>query len=527
MKNLRNRILLIIAVIGLSIYLFYPLEDSLKLGLDLKGGIHMVVEVMVDDALQEEVRQVADQLETSLRDQNVIFEDVAFQEETLDIVISGVEAGQGNLVENEMDLYSPSFSYATRSSGGLRTYTLTPQGAYKNFTRRQAVNQARTVINRRIDTYGVAEPTVTVYGSGDVKRQIIIELPGVDDEQRVKDLITGTGKLELRLVHPDHPERFASRRQAMAAFNDLLPSDYEILPLREAAADGSRLFMVVRKSSVITGSHLKNARTTQHSLTGEPEVQFSMNAEGVALFSRATKEHVGEKLAIVLDDKVYSDPSIREQINTESALITGSYTQEEASDLAVTLKSGALPASIEILETRTIGPSLGRDSIERGIQASILGLVLVVLIMLVVYRLSGINAVLCLVINFMILLGVLAYFKATLTLPGIAGMILTIGMAVDANILIFERIKEELRLNKTVRAAVDAGFGRVFWTIIDTNLTSLVAALFLFQFGTGPVRGFAVTLAVGLLANIFTAVFVSRTFFSILLRGQEQKALSI
>ncbi|HSR68167.1 MAG TPA: protein translocase subunit SecD [Acidobacteriota bacterium] len=527
MNNLRNRIILIVAVIGVSIYLFYPLEETIKLGLDLKGGIHMVVEVMVDDALQEEVRQVADQVESALREENVIFGDVAFQEGSLDILVSGVEAGQGRLVEAELDRWSPSFSYSVRSSGGVRTYTLTPSGAYKNFTRRQAVSQARTVINRRIDTYGVSEPSVTVYGGGDVKRQIIIELPGVDDEQRVKDLITGTGKLELRLVHPELGGPYGSERDALAAFGDLMPSDYEVLPMREATQEGSRGYMVVRKVSVITGTHLKNARVVTDNFTGEPQVQFSLNADGVALFSRATRENVGGFLAIVLDDKIYSAPSIREEINTETALITGSYTQEEARDLAVTLKSGALPAEIQILETRTIGPSLGRDSIERGIQASLLGLVLVVVVMLVVYRFSGVNAVLCLVINFLILLGVLAYFRAALTLPGIAGMILTIGMAVDANILIFERIKEELRLKKSVRSAVDSGFGRVFLTIIDTNLTSLVAALFLFQFGTGPVKGFAVTLAVGLLANIFTAVFVSRTFFSILLRAREQDALSI
>ena len=245
------------------------------------------------------------------------------------------------------------------------------------------------------------------------------------------------------------------------------------------------------------------------------------------MFSAATRENVGNRLAIVLDDVVRTAPNISEAIDSESARITGNFSPEEASDLALVLRSGALPAKLEVLEERSVGPSLGRDSILRGVYASILGLLLVVIGMLVVYRLSGVNAIVCLALNLLILLGVLAYFRATLTLPGIAGVILTIGMAVDANILIFERIKEELRLGKTVRSAVDAGFDRVFSTIIDTNITTLVAALFLFQFGTGPVRGFAVTLAVGLLANIFTATFASRTFFATVLQNREVSRLSI
>ncbi|MEE8586933.1 MAG: protein translocase subunit SecD, partial [Acidobacteriota bacterium] len=309
--------------------------------------------------------------------------------------------------------------------------------------------------------------------------------------------------------------------------DDLLPSEYEIVPQRNRTPEGERTFLVVRRAVVLTGSHLKNARRSEDNLTGRSEVSFFLKAEGVDLFSTATGEHIGEQLAVVLDGEVYSAPNIQEQINTEQARITGDFSIEEADDLALVLRSGALPARIFFMENRTIGPSLGLDSIRKGVRASLLGMVLVALVMLFIYRFSGLNAVICLLLNLSILLGVLAYFRATLTLPGIAGIILTIGMAVDANILIFERIKEELKLGKTIRAAVEAGFEKVFSTIIDTNVTTLVASLFLYQFGTGPLKGFAITLAIGLLANIFTAVFVSRTFFLVLLQRREVQRLSI
>ena len=314
----------------------------------------------------------------------------------------------------------------------------------------------------------------------------------------------------------------------MTAFNNQLPDDFEILPYQDRTLTGGQTqYMVVKKAAAITGQQLKNARRSQDPYTGKAEVSFFLNSQGVTQFSDTTAQNVGNQLAIVLDGVIRSAPNINERIDSESARITGSFTPEEAEDLALVLRSGALPADLRILEERSVGPSLGHDSILRGIYASIMGLVLVVLGMLVFYRLSGINAIVCLGLNLAILMGALAYFRATLTLPGIAGVILTIGMAVDANILIFERIKEELRVGKTVRAAVDAGFGRVFSTILDTNITTLVAALFLFQFGTGPVRGFAVTLAVGLLANIFTATFVSKTLYNLLLQSRDVQRLSI
>ena len=348
----------------------------------------------------------------------------------------------------------------------------------------------------------------------------------------MKKLIGETANLELKLVHPEHPETFPSIELAAAAFGGQIPRDYEVHKLEDrnrAGPDGSipEAYMVAKKAAAITGRHLKNARRSEDPYTGKSEVLFFLNGEGVQLFGQVTSENVKSYLAIVLDDIIRSAPQIEGPIRQESARITGSFTRTEAEDLALVLRSGALPASIRFLENRQIGPSLGADSIRNGVRASLLGLVLVVVGMLVVYKLSGLNAILCLMLNLFFLGGSLAYLGATLTLPGIAGVILTIGMAVDANILIFERIKEELRAGKTVKSAVDAGFGRVFSTIIDTNVTTLVAAVFLFQFGTGPVKGFAVTLAIGLIANIFTATFVSRTMFNAFLQGRAVARLSI
>jgi preprotein translocase subunit SecD len=396
------------------------------------------------------------------------------------------------------------------------------QRALKELT----VRQVREILARRIDQYGVAEPTITVYG--DDADQIIVELPGVEDFDRVMNLIGTAAKLELRLVHPDHQQSFESRDAILRLFNNRVPAEYEILPYRDRTETaGKTLYMVVRKAASISGTHLKNARREEDPFTGRSEVSFFLNSEGVRLFSDVTGRNVNKLLAIALDGEIRVAPRIESRINTESARITGYFTAEQADDLALMLRSGALPAEIVVLENRSIGPSLGLDSIRSGLQASAMGLILVVMGMLIVYRVSGVNAIFCLVLNLLFLLGCLAYFGATLTLPGIAGVILTIGMAVDANILIFERIKEEIRLGKTVRSAVESGFGRVFSTIIDTNVTTLVAALFLFQFGTGPVRGFAVTLAIGLLANIFTATFVSRTIFTIFLQRREVSELSI
>ncbi len=526
-KNLKYRAVFILVVLVSSVILFYPPGERINLGLDLRGGIHLVLQVNIRDAQEVEVSQTRERIETDLASKDIPFQETRLSDD-LEIEILGVPQDQQDPLEDYLRDYSASWNYRSRFGSDQIDYVLAMTVAAQRALADLTVRQAKETIQNRVDQYGVAEPSITVYGSGDVKDQIIVELPGVDDPGRVISLIKSTARLELKLVHPSTGGPFASREEGEQAFNGAVPRDYELLPYRNPRETGSQTsYLVVRKVPSVTGQHLKNARRSQDDFSGRAEVTFFLNSEGVRLFSSTTEKNVGNQLAIVLDDEVRSAPNISEAITTDAANITGNFTSEQAEDLALVLRAGALPASIRILENRIVGPSLGMDSIRSGIAASVVGLVLVVSGMLVVYRLSGLNAIACLFLNLLILLGVLASFRATLTLPGIAGVILTIGLAVDANILIFERIKEELRLGKTARAAVESGFNRVFGTIFDTNVTTLIAALFLFQFGTGPVRGFAVTLAVGLVANIFTATFVSRTFFGLVLQRRTVGELSI
>jgi preprotein translocase subunit SecD len=390
------------------------------------------------------------------------------------------------------------------------------------------VRQALETIRRRVDELGVMEPSLQIYGSSEdeVQDQIIVELPGIDDPERVKELIANTAQLRLCLVKKDQEDPYPSIQAAVDAAGGRLGDEYEILPYKgDRENQGQLQYLVVKKAPVITGKDLKTARKGQDS-NGGPAVNFFLNADGAKLFEDATGAHIGEKLAIVLDDAVQSAPVIRGKISSEG-IIEGNFTVEAADDLSLLLRSGALPASLNKLEERSVGASLGNDSIKSGIYASLIGFGLVVIGMLIYYKQSGINAILCLLGNLLILMGFMGAVGATLTLPGIAGIILTIGMAVDANILIFERIREELRAGKTVRAAVDTGFGKVFWTIFDSNFTTLIAAAFLFQFGTGPIRGFAVTLTVGLLANMFTAIYMSHRLFEWTLGNKRVDVLSI
>ena len=526
-RNLQYRLMLILVVLLGSIVLFYPPSQKIKLGLDLKGGIHLVLQVVTSDALEAKANQVREQIEADLRENDVVFTRTRVTED-FEIEVLGVLQEQQAQLEENLRLYFADWTYQIQFREGEVDAVLSMTEAAKLRTANETVQQAKETLERRVNQYGVAEPTITVYGSGQLKDQIIVELPGVEDFDRVLNLIRTTARLELKIVHPSQGGPYATREGALQAFSNTLPADYEILPYRNPTETGEQtMYMVVRKAQSIGGEHLKDARRSQDSFTGRAEIEFFLKADGVRLFSLTTEQNVGNRLAIVLDDEIRSAPNINERIASESARITGSFTAEQADDLALVLRSGALPAAIRILENRIVGPSLGLDSIRRGLLASLVGLALVVAGMLVVYRLSGINAIVCLVLNLLILLGVLASLHATLTLPGIAGVILTIGMAVDANILIFERIKEEIGRGKTVRSAVAAGFDRVFWTIMDTNITTLIAAAVLYQVGTGPVRGFAVTLGVGLLANIFTAIFVSRTIFRSVLEQREVKRLSI
>ena len=382
--------------------------------------------------------------------------------------------------------------------------------------REQTVVQAQDTIDRRVNELGVAEPNISRYGqSGD---QLLVQLPGVTDVNRAKEIIRSTALLELKLVEAGPS---SSREALLQAHGGKVPDDMEIVT-GAATEGGGTSYYLVRKVAAVTGQDLRNARPSLDE-NNRPAVAFSLTNEGARKFGKVTGENVGRYLAIILDKRVQSAPRIESRINDEGR-ISGSFTSDEVNDLSLILRSGALPASMSYLEERVIGPTLGADSIKAGVVASLAGLVLVVLFMLAYYKLSGINAIVAMVCNLIILLGLMAYVGATMTLPGIAGFILTMGMGVDSNVLIFERIKEELAAGRGVRASIDAAFSRVFLTLLDTHVTSLIAAAFLFQFGTGPIRGFATTLTIGLLANLFTSIFVSKTLFEMALQRQPATA---
>jgi preprotein translocase subunit SecD len=381
-----------------------------------------------------------------------------------------------------------------------------------------AVNQGLETIRNRVDQFGVAEPTIQAQG----ERRILIQLPGIKDADRAIKLIGKTARLDFKMVDESI--------SAETALNGSIPDGDQILYKREEnleTGEVTKTPFLVKKRTVLTGETLSGADVRYDTEFNEPYVAITFNSIGAMIFQEVTRENVKKRLAIVLDDNVYSAPVIQEEIAGGRAQITGQFTTEEARDLAIILRAGALPAPVIILENRTVGPSLGKDSIEQGVKSMLLGFALVMMFIIIYYKLSGIVAVMALLLNLVLMLGALAYFGAALTLPGIAGMLLTVGMAIDANVLIFERIREETRVGKTVRAAIDAGFAKAFSTIVDANLTTFIASVVLFQFGTGPVKGFAITLCIGIAASMFTAVFVSRAVFDIVMSRKKITRLSI
>lgn len=518
-KNLRWKLLVILGVIALSVWAFYPPSQKIKLGLDLKGGVHLVLKVHTDDALRLETQTTMERLREQLKTQNIAVGSITDTSVT-EFRVDGVPPDQDAAFRQALTDTELIFNRAS-GAGGSYTFTMKPNMALQ--FRDEAVTQALQTIERRVNELGVAEPIVARHSGAD---QILVQLPGVSDVQRAKEIIRSTAQLELKLVEQGSFPDEASARQA---FGGNLPPDLQILPgTSEGQAPGERpgtVYYVVRRVPAVTGRDLRNARPSLDE-NNRPAVQFTLNNEGARKFGNFTGANVGRQLAIVLDNRVYSAPRIDSRIDSDGR-ITGNFTQQEAGDLSLVLRSGALPASLTYLEERTVGPSLGADSIRAGITASILGLVLVMVFMLLYYRMAGLNALTSILVNLIILLGIMAYLGAIMTLPGIAGFILTIGIGVDSNVLIFERIKEELESGKNVKQAVAAGFDRVFLTILDTHIASLIAAAFLFQFGTGPIRGFATTLTFGLLANVFTAVFVSRAMFEMILLRRGATKLSI
>jgi preprotein translocase subunit SecD len=510
-KKILWRIALIVLVVGLAGWSLYPPEERINLGLDLSGGVHLVLRVETDDAIKAELDDSLVRLQSLAAENDLQVGTPVVEPERLRFVVP-VTGDEATLQEIADDFFG---DYNLTAENGNWAFTFRI-GVEKSI-RDQAVRKGLETINNRVDEFGVAEPRIQRQGEGD---RILIQLPGVDDPERVKEIISRTAFLEFKEVLGGPAPDRASLLQAMGG---QIPPDAEILPGDVTNEDGDvvgRSFYLVKRAAIITGRELRTARRSQDQFN-QPNVQFGLVPTAASKFGEFTGSHIDTPMAIVLDNNVQSAPVIRARI-TDSGVIEGNYTLEEAEDLALILRAGALPARLTYLEERTVGPSLGRDSVVRGIRAAAAGLILVMVFMVIYYRLSGMNSVVALLMNIIILMGAMAYFGATLTLPGIAGVILTIGMAVDANVLIFERIREELRVGKTVRAAVDTGFSRAFGTILDANLTTLIAAVFLFQFGTGPVKGFAVTLSIGIMASVFTAVFVSRTIYMIALHGRDR-----
>ena len=516
-KNIRWKLLIILGVIALSVYAFYPPDQKIRLGLDLKGGVHLVLRVQVDDAVRLETQTAADRLREQLRTAGIPEATVTVASPT-EFRVENVAADKDQAFRQlltDIDIL-----YNRSSGAGAYVFTMRPNIAVQ--LRDEAVTQALQTIERRVNELGVAEPIVARHTGAD---QILVQLPGVTDVRRAKEIIRSTAQLELKLVEQGP---FSDEAAARAAYNNNVPPDLQILPGTSEGTAGERpsvVYYVVRRVPAVTGRDLRNSRPTLDE-NSRPAVSFSLNNEGATRFGAFTQNNVGRNLAIVLDNRVFSAPRIEERINDEGR-IHGNFTQQEAADLSLVLRSGALPANLTYLEERTVGASLGAESIRAGVTASIAGLLFVLLFMVFYYRLSGFNSLLSITANLVILLGLMAYIGATLTLPGIAGFILTIGMGVDSNVLIFERIKEELQTAKGPRQAVAAGFDRVLLTILDTHVASLIAAAFLFQFGTGPIRGFAMTLTIGLVSNVFTAVFVSRTMFELVLARRQVAKLSI
>lgn len=526
-KNLTQKVLIVVGVlVAFSAVGVYPLvaermglhgpkfllDKKLKLGLDLKGGVHLVMRVQTDDALRVQTEGEAQRMRDELQRLGVTGATVKVESPT-DFAVEGVPPGQDAAVRNAANELAANYARGS-GAGGRYTFTLRPNIAIQ--LRQESVEQARRTIGNRVDELGVAEPNIAIQGNaGD---QILVQLPGVTDVERAKEIIRSTGLLELKLVEQGP---FSTREAALQAYGNTLPPDMEILPGFDAEAGGNQ-FYVVRKAAAVSGTDLRSARPTLDQ-NNAPAVSFTLNNEGGRKFARVTGDNIGRYLAIVLDQRVQSAPRIDGRIETDGQ-ITGSFTQQEAADLSLILRSGSLPATLTYLEERVVGPTLGADSIRSGIIASLVGLALIVVFMLVYYQLSGVNAIVAMTFNLIILLGLMAYVGATMTLPGVAGFILTMGIGVDSNVLIFERIKEELEAQRGVRAAINAGFSRVFLTLLDTHICALVSAAFLFQFGTGPIRGFAVTLFVGLISNLFTSTFVSKTLFELVLARRQQVA---
>ncbi len=530
-KSLKFRSVLVLLCLLLSVFAIAPTLlrnslpqwwldafDPIHLGLDLQGGMHLVLGVDVDKAVESRIDTIIDQIEAQLREKDIVFKRVERRQGDR-LVVLVYDKAEGAKVDALMADEFPSMEGETfTGSGGYieKNYRLSDK-EIENI-KDYAVRQALETLRNRVDQFGVSEPTLQRQSDN----RILIQLPGVEDPERAISLLGKTARLEFKIVDEN-----ANIQDALAG---KLPPGTQLLYERNVnrkTGSESETPLVVKDKTVLTGDLLADANVRIDTRFNEPYVAIEFNSVGAKRFDQITAANVGKRMAIVLDDTVYSAPVIRERISGGSAQISGAFTSQEATDLAIVLRAGSLPAPVKILENRTVGPSLGQDSIDRGIRSIWVGAVLVILAMIIYYQMSGVVAVIALSLNLVFIAAMLAMFGATLTLPGLAGIVLTIGMAVDANVLIFERVREEVRLGRAPKLALDSGYSKAFLTIIDANLTTLLAALVLFQFGTGPVRGFAVTLSIGIIASLFTAIFVSRLIFDFYLKGRDIKRLSI
>ena len=509
--------------------LLASLQEHIHLGLDLKGGTHLILQVQVNDAVNGDSDRALERLKEDLRSHKINYTEITKPDPVArpdQIVLKGVQPDSTSDLRSIVSERLPEYDL---NSGADNTWTFSMKPQALAELKNRAVALAIETIRNRIDQLGVSEPVIQEHGLG--QYQILVQLPGVDDPARVKDIMQSTAMLEIKQVLGGP---YSSEQDALQQRGGCIAARFTSVAGPQCWKPGWKRY----RRAILPGdpqfgsgrADLRSGGATvgRDSNTNSPDVGFVLTNEGGRKFAAFTGSHVGEKLAVVLDNRVREVATINEQIHDQGRISGGGMSDQAAKDLALVLNSGALPAGIKYLEERTVGPSLGSDSIRSGVRAAIIGMIAVLVFMLVYYRGAGINADLALILNLIILLGFMGYFGATLTLPGIAGVILTVGMGVDSNVLIFERIREELRNGKTPPSAVDQGFAHAWITIVDTHVTTIVSAAILFLFGTGPVKGFAVTLTFGLLANLFTAVFVSRMIFDwILSRKQRGEALSI
>lgn len=546
-KSLVWRTSLVGAAVAIAIILFLPsipgvraslpewwrtssfLGNKVNLGLDLQGGMHLVYGVQTEKALEQSVARMMDNLSEVAKEKGVGLKEIKQTSETsLAVTLDKAEdmdtflgfvSDLGILTTDSRDGAVASFSIDADDAASIKT---------------RAVSQALETIRNRIDQFGVAEPVIVQQGED----EILVQLPGVKDPKRALSLIGKTAQLEFKILDekarldPPLPGSIppSEAEKLLAEYEGKLPEDDEILFERvvdRKTGAVSKIPYLVQKKVMMTGDALTEARMSPDPRTMAAQVNFSLNSQGARTFADITRAHTRDRMAIILDGNVYSAPVIQEPITGGEGVITGNFTDEEARDLAIVLRAGALPAPLELLQNLTVGPTLGNDSIEAGKKAIILGLALVVVFMMVYYGMSGVIADFAVALNIVVLIGVLAALNATLTLPGIAGILLTIGMGVDSNVLIFERIREELRIGKSVRAAIDGGYDKAFLTIVDAHVTTLITAAVLFQFGTGPIKGFAVTLSLGVMINLFTALVGTKVVFDFINSRRKLEKLSI